>query len=93
MKKILAAVFIMSALFACEPAEQKVPEPHLLLGQRITFVGCEPDETYVIVGYKEQFDGDTQKDWNEQEYVVFVYMTQQNEMKEGTIHINSIVKK
>lgn len=92
MIRTLAAVLLLITFFACEPKTKLVPEPHLELGQKIVFVGSAPDETYIIVGYKEMYEGETQKDWNKQDYIVFVYLTKQNDMKEGTVHVNSIMK-
>lgn len=93
MKRILAALLMSLIFFGCQPKERLVPEPHLELGQKVTFVGSEPEETYVIVGYRELYESETQKDWNSQDYIVFVYITDQNEVKEGTVHRNSIMKK
>ena len=82
------------SLFSCQPKKDySEPEPHLQLGQKVNFMGGNPESDYVIVGYKSDYDGKIQKQWENQEYIVFVYTNAQNDIKEGTVHVNSIMKK
>ncbi|WP_017731362.1 hypothetical protein [Nafulsella turpanensis] len=58
----------------------------------MTFVGAEPEETYVIVGYRALLEDKTEKKWRDQEYIVFVYTNEQGDVKEAVIHRNAIIK-
>lgn len=97
MVKIFYTLLLSVALFSCqpekEPANKLVPEPHLELGQKVTFVGGNSESDYVIVGYKSNYSGEIEKVWNDQDYIVFIYTNTQNDIKEGTVHVNSVVKK
>lgn len=95
MVKYLYAILIMLVLSSCqsETSSIVVPEPHLELGQKVTFVGGNAQSDYVIVGYKSDYAGKIEKNWRDQDYIVFIYTNAQNDIKEGTVHVNSVVKK
>jgi hypothetical protein len=95
MVKYLYAFLIIFIVLACQPEKNKtaVPEPHLELGQKVTFVGGNAESDYVIVGYKSDYSGEIEKLWKDQDYIVFIYTNAQNDIKEGTVHVNSVVKK
>lgn len=95
MVKYLYVFLITLTLSAChsEKTRTAVPEPHLELGQKVTFVGGDLESDYVIVGYKSDYAGEIEKTWSDQEYIVFIYTNAQNDIKEGTVHVNSVVKK
>lgn len=80
-------------LGACENRQSKVPEPHLELGQRVSFVGGDADKTYVVIGCRQLLEDKTDKNWSDQAYIVVVYTNNQGDMKEGVIHRNAILKK
>ena len=79
-------------LASCNSVEKK-PEPHLELGQEITFVGAVPGKDYVVVGYRSELEGKTQHNWNNQPYIVFTYINKNDDVKVGAIHRNAILKK
>ena len=79
-------------LFSCNSNTEK-PEPHLELGQKISFVGALPERDYVIVGYRNQLEGKTKNKWNNQPYIVFTYINKDYDVKNGVIHRNAILKK
>lgn len=94
MKRFFYIAVVAGLLFSCEPAKKHAgPEPHLELGQKVIFVGGNLDNDYVIVGYKKDFDGRIEKEWKDQDYIVFVYTNAQNDIKEGTVHVNSVIKR
>lgn len=97
MGKIFYTLLLSVVLLSCQPEKEPsntlVPEPHLELGQKVTFVGGDIDSDYVIVGYKSDYSGDIEKVWNGQDYIVFIYTNAQNDIKEGTVHVNSVVKR
>ena len=94
MNKIFYTIAVSLLLLSCNPKKQvSGPEPHLELGQKVTFMGGNPESDYVIVGYKSDYDGKIEKQWNDQDYIVFVYTNAQNDIKEGTVHVNSVIKK
>ncbi len=93
MKKIILALLVTGMLWGCGSTETKPPEPHLELGQRISFVGAEPEKTYVIVGYRHFLEDKTDKHWQNHEYLVISYINDQGDMKTGTIHKNSVLKR
>lgn len=94
MKRSLYAALFAGLLLSCEPTKTySGPEPHLELGQKVIFVGGNLENDYVIVGYKENFDGRIEKRWRDQDYIVFVYTNAQNDIKEGTVHVNSVIKR
>jgi len=94
MNKIFYTLAISFLLMACEAKQNlKGPEPHLELGQKVIFMGGNMDSDYVIVGYKSDYDGEIEKIWRDQDYIVFIYANTQNDIKEGTVHVNSVIKK
>ncbi len=95
MVKYLYAILITLVLSSCQSEKSRnvVPEPHLELGQKVTFVGGNIESDYVIVGYKTDYAGKIEKVWKDQDYIVFIYTNAQNDIKEGTVHVNSVVKK
>lgn len=84
---------IMLVLGACENQQSKVPEPHLELGQRISFVGGEADKTYVVIGYRQLLEDKTEKDWNDHAYIVISYTNNDGDIKEAAVHRNAILKR
>ena len=92
-KKLILPAFLLVVLHSCEEPVHNSPEPHLELGQRMIFVGAEPEKAYVIVGYRSQLEDKTDKEWKGQEYVVFVYINDQGDVKEAVIHRNAILKR
>lgn len=88
-------VFVVSVLLlSCEPKKNvSSPEPHLELGQKVIFMGGNAESDYVIVGYKSDYDGKIEKQWKDQDYIVFVYTNAQNDIREGTVHVNSVIKR
>ena len=68
------------------------PEPHLELGQRITFVGADPQKTYLVAGYREQFEDKTDSNWSKQAYIVFTYFDDNGDYVQGIVHKNAILK-
>ncbi|HYG37800.1 MAG TPA: hypothetical protein VD908_04240 [Cytophagales bacterium] len=87
-------VFICVVAFSgCKEKKELHPEPHLEMGQEISFPGCAPNKSYIIIGYKKNYEGPVEKDWNNQDYVVFIYINELNDVKEATIHKNSLLKK
>lgn len=94
MKRFFYTALVAGLLLSCEPAKTySAPDPHLELGQKVIFVGGDLDNDYVIVGYKEDFDGKIEKLWRDQDYIVFVYTNAQSDIKEGTVHVNSVIKR
>lgn len=91
--KILVMACLLASVWACEGKETKAPEPHLELGQRISFVGGTPNKTYVIVGYRHYLEDKTDKSWQDQAYIVFAYTNSQEEIKVAAIHRNAILKR
>ncbi|GJM61549.1 hypothetical protein [Persicobacter diffluens] len=97
MKKFLIAGVILLVIVLVTPSfiienDQAPVDPHLVLGQAIHFRGCVPEKTYLIVGYRETYEGPVEKKWMDQEYLAFVYITDLGEYKMGTIHRNSVIK-
>lgn len=88
---LLAGLFL--SLGACENSQSKMPEPHLELGQRISFVGGDPDKTYVVIGYRQLLEDKTEKNWNDPAYIVISYINNQGDMKEGVVHRNAVQKR
>lgn len=97
MIKIFYTILLSVILISCQQEKRKtgnlVPEPHLELGQKVTFVGGNIESDYVIVGYKSDYAGEIEKSWRDQDYIVFIYTNNQNDIKEGTVHVNSVIKK
>lgn len=86
-------IIILFVLVGCVEKKQLHPEPHLEMGQEISFPGSSPDKSYIIIGYKKNYEGPVEKDWGNQEYIVFIYVNDLNDVKEATIHKNSLLKR
>lgn len=93
MKNILQVFFLICLLSGCNAPSSELPEPHLELGQRITFVGAEPEKTYVVVGYRHLLEDKTDKNWNNHDYIVFTYHNDRGDILVATIHRNAILKR
>lgn len=94
MIRLLCISCLLVLSFSCNSSESKnQPEPHLELGQRISFVGSHPDKAYVVAGYREQFEDKTDKNWSKQPYIVFTYFNDQGDFMQGIVHKNAILKK
>jgi hypothetical protein len=85
--------FIILFISSCVEKKRLNPDPHLELGQEISFPGSSPDKSYLIIGYKRNFEGPIEKDWNNQDYIVFIYINDNNDVKQGTIHKISVIKR
>lgn len=93
MKNFVLSIFFCSfTFFGCQSQVSR-PEPHLELGQRISFVGGNGETEYVLIGYRDQLESKTEDLWNDQNYLVFVYLNNDDELKQGIIHRNAILKK
>ena len=93
MLRILCFSCLLLMGISCNSAGEKgQPEPHLELGQRISFVGGNPAKTYIVAGYREQFEDKTDKSWNKQAYIVFTYFNDQGDFMQGIVHKNAILK-
>lgn len=105
MKKLLIIGIMCFALQSCitvqnYPDSAKLnrttaplpAEPHLILGQQLSFLGCNPDKIYLVIGYKATLDSPTEKDWYDQDYIVFMYTNDLNDIKQGSVHKNAIIK-
>jgi len=92
MKILFVYLVFIFSLISCQSKVLR-SEPHLELGQKITFVGGISDTDYVLIGYRDQLESNTEDTWNEQNYVVFVYLNKDEELKQGIIHRNAILKK
>lgn len=93
MVRLLCIGFLLMIGFSCSSSpEGGQPEPHLELGQRISFVGADPGKTYIVAGYREQFEDKTDKVWNKQAYIVFTYFNDQDDFMQGVVHKNAILK-
>ena len=92
-KKLIFPAVLLGMLCSCGEPVYEAPEPHLELGQRMTFVGAAPEKAYVIVGYRSQLEDKTEKRWREQEYIVFIYINDQGDVKEAAVHRNAILKR
>lgn len=93
MKNIVLVLFLVCLLSRCNTPSSELPEPHLELGQRITFVGAEPEKTYVVVGYRHLLEDKTDKKWNNHDYIVFTYSNDQGDINVAVIHRNAILKR
>ena len=91
-------LFILGCLavlfLACEPkGERPHPEPTLELGQLANFHGADPDRSYIIIGYRHYLESKTDKYWDNHDYVVFLYINDSHDIKQGVIHKNSVLKR
>lgn len=89
----LVAAFLLFGLWSCENQDNKAPEPHLELGQRISFVGGEADKTYVVAGYRHYLEDRTDKNWQDHAYIVFSYTNDRGDVKIAAVHRNAILKR
>ncbi len=93
MVRLLSICCLLLMGIGCNSSQSsEQPEPHLELGQRVTFVGGDPAKTYVVAGYREQFEDKTDKDWSKQSYIVFTYFDNQGDYVQGVVHKNAILK-
>ncbi|MGB3182667.1 MAG: hypothetical protein WBB45_14850 [Cyclobacteriaceae bacterium] len=92
MKTLLTICLACLLFAACEPVNKAPIEPHLELGQRITFSGADTKAAYVVLGYKSELDGGIEKVWKNQDYIVFLYTNDHGDIKQATIHQNAILK-
>jgi hypothetical protein len=90
---VVLFVFVCLGLDSCMEKPKSNPEPHLELGQEISFPGSSPDKSYLIIGYKRNYEGPVEKEWNNQDYVVFIYINDNNDVKQATIHKISVLKR
>ncbi|BDC98564.1 hypothetical protein [Persicobacter psychrovividus] len=89
---LLLAVVIVTPSFIAERDYAPV-DPHLILGQSIHFLGSTQGKAYIVIGYRDEYDSEVDKQWKDQDYVVFLYTTELGEFKTSTIHRNAVVKK
>ena len=87
-------IFLIAGLSAgCDPAPQGEQGPHPEPGEPITFVGGEPEKTYVVLGYRNLPEDKTDKKWKNQDYIVFSYTNDQGDIKVAVIHRNALMEK
>ncbi|MFA0960952.1 hypothetical protein AB9P05_04045 [Roseivirga sp. BDSF3-8] len=93
MKNLILICLAGLMFAACEPRKPEAPiEPHLELGQRITFPGAEKNIPYIVLGYKSELDGRVEKVWKNQDYIVFLYENKNGDLNQAVIHQNAILK-
>ena len=95
MKKLILVLMVAFMAVACEPTSggaDEIAPAHLVLGNRLKFLGSSPETTYLIVGYRQNYEGRVEKKWKSQEYITFIYINDLNEVGTGTVHVNSVVK-
>lgn len=92
-KKHFVVAALLCSLWACEGQSTKAPEPHLELGQRISFVGGDAEKTYVIAGYRHYLEDKTDKSWQDQAYIVFTYTNNQGDINVAAVHRNAVLKR
>ncbi|EMR04387.1 hypothetical protein [Cesiribacter andamanensis] len=93
MKYFLYCLLSLLLVAACNSSTQEQqPEPHLELGQRIVFVGGNPDKTYIVAGYRQEFEDKTDTNWSKHQYIVFTYFNDQGDFQQGVVHRNAILK-
>ncbi|MCC5920333.1 MAG: hypothetical protein LAT68_13880 [Cyclobacteriaceae bacterium] len=94
MKNLLLALSFLLTILSCTEGQVDYgsPEPHLELGQTVIFTGSDPLVTYVIVGYRHQLESATQKEWEKQDYVVFLYRNDNRDLKTAAVHRNAVLK-
>jgi len=94
MKKILVVIALTAIFAACQTKGDSVrPEPEIELGQLATFLGADPDRSYIIIGYREELESKTERHYHGQEYIVFLYINDLHDIKQGVIHKNSVIKR
>ncbi|NMM49364.1 hypothetical protein [Marinigracilibium pacificum] len=94
MRYIFLTLFTVLILTSCniDSSSNGHPEPPLELGQVTLFNGLD-NRPYVVVGYRDSYEGKTSKEWDEQEYVVFIYQDDEHKINEAVIHRNALIKK
>jgi len=93
MKKLAVIILLSTIILGCEQRKPLEPEPHIELGQLATFMGCDPSRSYIIIGYRELLEGKTEKVYTGQDYIVFLYINDLHDIKQGVIHKNSVIKR
>jgi hypothetical protein len=97
MKNILYSFCLLLFLASsCEVKKKEntvKPEPHIELGQLATFMGCDPDRSYIIIGYRDELESKTEKFYHGQSYIVFLYINDLHDIKQAVIHKNSVIKR
>jgi hypothetical protein len=92
--RLLSISCLMAVMLSCNSSQNdSPPEPHLELGQRITFVGANPEKVYLVAGYRNQLEDKTDTNWNKQGYIVFTYFDDQGDYVQGVVHKNAILKR
>jgi hypothetical protein len=94
MKKILVAFAFPLIFSACQKQGNTVqPEPEIELGQLASFLGCDPERSYIIIGYRNELESKTESSYHGQEYIVFLYINDNHDIKQAVIHKNSVIKR
>jgi hypothetical protein len=95
MKNTVLAFLIAGLMISCnqDSGNSIQPEPELELGQLATFLGCDPDRSYIIIGYREELESKTERNYHGQDYIVFLYINDLHDIKQGVIHKNSVIKR
>ena len=94
MRNLFILCVITTMLMACNPkADVNHPEPTLELGQLATFHGCDPERSYIIIGYRHYLESKTDKYWDDHDYIVFLYINDAHDIKQAVIHKNSVLKR
>ena len=94
MKNLLFTLFLSFLFFTCQIKQENTvpPEPEIELGQLATFLGADPDRSYIIIGYREELESKTERHYHGQEYIVFLYINDVHDIKQAVIHKNSVIK-
>lgn len=93
MKNFFIIFLIVGLSAGCGPAPQGEQGPHPELGELITFVGGEPEKTYVVPGYRNLPENKTDKKWENHDYIVFSYTNNQGDIKVAVTHRNTLREK
>ena len=92
MNKFIIILLLAAGIYSCAPKKHEAPDPEYELGQKMTFNGADPEQTFIIVGYRQSYQSPVEKEWKDQEYIVFIYVNKQNDISEATIHRNALLK-
>jgi hypothetical protein len=93
MKYFLYCLLSAALFIGCNsPSKQTQPDPHLELGQRIQFVGGSAEKTYIVAGYRQEYEDKTETNWSRHQYIVFTYFNDQGDFQQGVVHRNAILK-
>lgn len=92
MKNILILIIFTGIMTGCGQNSRQVSEPLPEPGRQITFLGAEPEKTYVVIGYRNLPEDKTDKVWNNHDYIVFSYTNDQGDIKEAVVHRNALYK-